>query len=77
VTDTWTGKLNGSIRRKKRHASGAEIAGLPERTKATASVSSGRNDGMKTVVGMRRLTENKPSWCSFRVPEYYWGTKHG
>ncbi len=69
VTDTWTGELNGLI-------TPDEVVSVKGRNIQIAGEDEGNgirfirvDDGTRTEVEMRRLTENKPSSLSFRVPE--------
>ncbi len=69
VTDTWTGELNGLI-------TPDEVVSVKGRNIQIAGEDEGNgirfirvDDGARTEVEMRRLTENKPSSLSFRVPE--------
>jgi len=68
VTDTWTGELNGLI-------TPDEVVSVKGRNIQIAGEDEGNgirfirvDDGTRTEVEMRRLTENKPSSLSFRVP---------
>jgi len=68
VTDTWTGELNGML-------TPDEVVNVKGRNVQIAGENEGNgirfvrvDDGTETAVDMRRLTENKPSSLSFRVP---------
>jgi len=77
VTDTWTGELNGLITPDEAvSVKGRNIQLVGEEGDAIGIRFIRVDDGTETELEMRRLTENKPSSLSFRVPELapgdYW-----